>query len=69
MLKKATKCVAILIRRLNSIELNFMNICLKYSENYDWLNIKDINFDLNDHFFNYKQATRFLFFCSVFIKT
>ena len=47
LLKRATKCVAILTQKLNSIELNFINIRLKYLENHDYLNIEDINSDLN----------------------
>ena len=53
-LKRTTKCVAILTQRLNSIELNFMNIRLKCSENHDWLNVEDISSDLNNRSFDYK---------------
>ena len=63
------KCVAILTQRLSLIELNFINIRLKYSENYDWSNIENINSDLNNRSLDCKQATRFLFLCFVFIKT
>ena len=69
LLKRATKCVAVLTQRLGSIGLDFMDIRLGCPRNHDWSSSEGTSSDLDNRSLDDKQATRSLLLCSVSIKT